>query len=186
MAHKFSDDTQLSTQHYATEWGRDIWSNDQINFTQRCILENLGYSIAPLWEESMIREAVEDMELAGRYCSGEFDVCVDVESSDDQEAEMDWDEETCFGSPPPPNVETGLGLNTGMGMSTGKAVVGLGDQLTPIDTPGKELENCHLSTQTKNAFRYSTGRLGNGKELTLPFRAKENALPFEKKLEMDA
>jgi len=171
VAHKFLDDTQFSTSSYANEWGNGIWSNDQINFSQRCILENLSYRIAPLWDETIIREAVEDMELAGRYGRGEYDV--------DEAEEVDWKEETYFGSPP--SVKTGLGLE----MSTGKAVMGLGDQLTPVETPGRETENLEVSAETKRAFRFSNGSLGGGKELKLPLRGKENLATGIDSIEME-
>ncbi|TVY75565.1 hypothetical protein LSUE1_G007335 [Lachnellula suecica] len=134
LAVKFLDDRQQTTWRYKEDWGRGLWSCEQINFTQRCILENLGYRLLPLWEESIILEALEDMERAVRQPSLEI-------TSDD-----DWDADTCFGS---------FGNECGRKMSNGKAVLGLGDQLTPVETPvpGNIRGTKDLCMETKTAFR---------------------------------
>lgn len=43
-----------------------MWSTNQLNVTERCIMERLGYRIMPLCEESYISDAMVDMQLAGR------------------------------------------------------------------------------------------------------------------------
>jgi hypothetical protein len=66
LAVKFLDDTQQSTRHYVTVWGKDLWTCDQLNYTVQMIHENLGYRIKSLWEEDIIGQAEKDMERAGR------------------------------------------------------------------------------------------------------------------------
>jgi hypothetical protein len=53
LAAEFLDDARQTTKEYAEEWGEGLWTCDQINFIQRYLLENLGYSLLPLWEHSM-------------------------------------------------------------------------------------------------------------------------------------
>jgi hypothetical protein len=162
IAHKFLDDNLLWTEVYAHEWGKDIWSNEHINFTQRCILENLDYSIAPLWEEKVIKEAMEDMELAGRYWKGDFDV--------QMQEKLDWEEDTCSSNPTTQRTKPCLALE----MNWGKATIGLGDQLTPAETPGREFDDGEISPKTKTAFRLSTGGLVDRKDLKLPSKGRVN------------
>jgi hypothetical protein len=155
LAVKFLDDVQQVTREYASDWGRNLWSCDQINFTQRCILENLGYRLLPLWEESIILEALEDMERAARQPSAEI-------GSDE-----DWDTDTCFGS---------FGGAPEKRMSDGKAVVGFGEQLTPVETP--MVENIpgtrDLPFETKIAFQAGgQGRINReGQRFQLPERSR--------------
>jgi hypothetical protein len=63
---QFLDDLSSCTQTYARDWGCSKWSCEQINFTQRCLLRNIGYSLLPLCKESIIKDAVRDMERAAR------------------------------------------------------------------------------------------------------------------------
>jgi hypothetical protein len=70
IAVKFLDDHEEATLHYAEDWGSGRWTCEQINATQQCIMQNLGYRILPLWKEELISDALEDMETAGRYASG--------------------------------------------------------------------------------------------------------------------
>ena len=157
LAVKFLDDVQQVTREYARDWGWNLWSCDKINFTQRCILENLGYRLLPLWEESIILEALEDMERAARQPSPEI-------GSDE-----DWDTDTCFGN---------FGGELERKMSDGKAVVGLGEQLTPAETP--MVENIpgtrNLSFETKRAFRSGgQGRIGmEAQRFQLPERSSRS------------
>jgi hypothetical protein len=151
LAVKFLDDAQQTTKEYATDWGKGIWSCQQINFTQRCLLENLGYRILPLWDHDIILEALEDMEKAGRQFS-----------SPEYEDHKIWEEESSFG----------LFLDRKQGMSDdGKAILGLGDQLTPVETP---VENINLmievSKETRHAFQDSTKNHGS---FQLPDRTAE-------------
>ncbi|KAL5316865.1 hypothetical protein ACEPPN_015917 [Leptodophora sp. 'Broadleaf-Isolate-01'] len=136
LAVKFLDDEQQRTIEYATEWGKEIWTCPQINFTQRSLLENLGYRLLPLWEESIILEALEDMERAGQQYTPKI-------YSDSE----DWDDaDTCFGS-----FDLGLG---GAVPGKGKAVMGLANQITPVETPG--VENVRgtkdVDGETRSAF----------------------------------
>lgn len=153
LAVKFLDDMQQVTRVYAGDWGKKLWSCKQIDFTQRCILENLGYRLLPLWEESIIAEALEDMERAARQPSPEI--------GEDE----DWDTDTCFGS---------FGGAVERRMSDGKAVMGMGQQMTPAETP--MVENVagtrELSSETNQAFRSGgQGRVGKeGQQLHLPKR----------------
>ncbi|KAL2259116.1 hypothetical protein VTK26DRAFT_7336 [Humicola hyalothermophila] len=66
IAVKFLVDFQEPTQYYASAWGRDMWTCDQINATERCIMEYLGYRILPLWDPVLIADAIRDMERAAR------------------------------------------------------------------------------------------------------------------------
>lgn len=151
LAVKFLDDVPQFTGELATEWGRDLWSCVQINFTQRCILENLGYRLLPLWEESIISEALEDMDRAARQSS--------LESGSDK----DWATDVCLRS---------FGGEVERKMSDGNAVVGLEEQLTPAETP--MVENVpgtkDLSFETKEAFQ-SGGNEMEAQEFQLPERS---------------
>ncbi|KAK4640333.1 hypothetical protein QC761_606070 [Podospora bellae-mahoneyi] len=66
IAVKFLEDCQEPTQYYASAWGKNQWTCDQINVTERCIMESLGYRILPLWDPVLIGSVVKDMERAGR------------------------------------------------------------------------------------------------------------------------
>lgn len=67
LSAQFLDDLSSSgTRAYARDWGRGVWSSKQVNFTQRCLLENIGYSLLPLCDEGIIRDAIRDMERAAR------------------------------------------------------------------------------------------------------------------------
>ncbi|KUJ16786.1 uncharacterized protein LY89DRAFT_566116, partial [Mollisia scopiformis] len=114
LAVKFLDDHQQSTREYRDQWGLNLWTCEQINFTQRILLENLGYRLLPLWEETIILEALEDMERASRQYEPEIF---------NDEEEEDWESE---------NKHYNL-VRIG-----GKAVLGLGNQLTPVETPMAE------------------------------------------------
>jgi hypothetical protein len=151
LAVKFLDDAQQTTKEYATDWGRGIWSCQQINFTQRCLLENLGYRILPLWDHDIILEALEDMEKAGQQFS-----------SPEYEDHKIWEEESSFG----------LFLERKQGMSDdGKAVLGLGDQLTPVETPVENIKPMmEVSKETRHAFQDSTRNHGS---FQLPDRTAE-------------
>ncbi|CAG9971503.1 unnamed protein product [Clonostachys byssicola] len=67
IASKFTQDLQDSSHHYCENWGRGMWSAEQLNVTERCIMERLEYRIMPLCEESCITDAMVDMQLAGRH-----------------------------------------------------------------------------------------------------------------------
>jgi hypothetical protein len=67
---KFLDDQESTTKACCDDWGSGRWTCEQLNATQHCIMQNLGYRIFPLWNEELIDGALEDMETAGRYASG--------------------------------------------------------------------------------------------------------------------
>jgi len=69
VAVKFLEDYQEPTHHYASNWANDLWTCEQINFTERCIMESLGYRIMPLWDRNLIQDALADMERAGRQAN---------------------------------------------------------------------------------------------------------------------
>ncbi|KAF8859072.1 hypothetical protein BDZ45DRAFT_590241 [Acephala macrosclerotiorum] len=131
LAVKFLDDHQTSTKEYAEQWGKGIWSCQQINFTQRCLLENLGYRLVPLWQDDIILEALEDMERAGQQHEPEI-----YDGEDEY-----WDFEYHA-----PVLDT---------LGGGKAVMGLGDQLTPVETPLSEniKGTRDVSSETRSAFK---------------------------------
>lgn len=115
IANKFVEDAQNSTQFFGNVWGRDMWSCEQINATERCIMEGLGYRIMPLYNAECIKQARHDMELTRRELLDETsDLAMEAKEYD---------------------------LYTTEPMSSGLAVVGLGLQLTPADTPKSELSN---------------------------------------------
>ncbi|KAI5868390.1 hypothetical protein GGS23DRAFT_27514 [Durotheca rogersii] len=111
VADKFVEDLQESTQYYCSSWGQNLWTCEQVNFTERLIMESLGYRILPLWEAKSIKQARHDIEMARRELldSG-------VEMAD----------------------ENKLGKHS-KAMSTGHAVMGFARQLTPSEAPKSEL-----------------------------------------------
>ncbi|KAK3294863.1 uncharacterized protein B0H64DRAFT_325643 [Chaetomium fimeti] len=69
IAFKFLVDCQEPTYYYRAAWGRNMWTCDQINLTERCIMENLGYRILPLWHPALIADAIGDMRRAARQAA---------------------------------------------------------------------------------------------------------------------
>ncbi|KAI1460298.1 hypothetical protein F4805DRAFT_389676 [Annulohypoxylon moriforme] len=122
IADKFVEDLQETTQYYCSSWGRNQWTCEQINFTERCIMENLGYRILPLWDAKSIKQARHDIEMARRELL-------------DEENEM--------------ADESKLAKHV-KSMSSGHAVVGLGLQLTPVES---EMD---LDRETREAFSNGT------------------------------
>lgn len=69
IADKFTEDSEQTTQVYCTAWGRGLWTSEQLNATERSIMESLNYRIMPLCEEDCLADAMVDMQLAGQeYC----------------------------------------------------------------------------------------------------------------------
>ena len=66
IAAKFTEDPQQPTSFYCSCWGRSLWSAEQLNVTERCIMESLGYRILPLCDEDVLADAMVDMQLAAR------------------------------------------------------------------------------------------------------------------------
>ncbi|KAK1635190.1 hypothetical protein BDP81DRAFT_322858 [Colletotrichum phormii] len=113
IAAKFTDDCHDSTSYYSSNWGKDTWSCEQINVTERCICENLNYRIKPLVDdEDLLADTMVDMQLAARHYNAARPV---------QPHEM--------------------GHSKSKSMTIGTAVIGLGLQLTPVDTPKSEAES---------------------------------------------
>ncbi|KAK6819559.1 hypothetical protein PG990_010056 [Apiospora arundinis] len=113
IANKFIEDLHEPTSFYASEWGRNMWSCEQINVTERCIMEALEYRIIPLLDDQYIKQARHDIELARRELLDE-----------NSELAMEAREYELYNARP---------------MSSGQAVAGLGLQLTPADTPKSEV-----------------------------------------------
>lgn len=65
IANKFLDDTQTPTSVYQGYVAEGRWTCHQINVTEQCILENLGWRIKPLWDDDLIADALDDMRRAG-------------------------------------------------------------------------------------------------------------------------
>lgn len=133
IADKFVEDLQESTQYYGSMWGVNMWTSEQINFTERCIMENLGYRILPLWEPKFIKQARHDIEMARREL---------LEGSSEL-------------------VEESRTTKHAKSMSSGDAVMGLGRQLTPADTPQSELSTPFghvqsIGRETREAFSNGT------------------------------
>ncbi len=69
IAVKFLVDCQEPTHYYGAAWGKNLWTCEQINLTERCIMENLGYRILPLWDAALITDAIGDMHRAARQAA---------------------------------------------------------------------------------------------------------------------
>ena len=117
IAFKFTEDCQEPTQYYASDWGNGQWTCDQINATERNIMEHLGYRILPLFEKSIIEDALDDMRRAGEMALREREI-------NRQRVKLDAGHSRSISVPVRPGG--------------GDAVFGLGFQLTPLDTPTEE------------------------------------------------
>lgn len=69
IAVKFLDDQECPTSEYSSEWASNMWTCEQINSTQNCIMQNLGYRILRLCTKDLIGDALSDMDRAGRKAS---------------------------------------------------------------------------------------------------------------------
>lgn len=136
VAFKFTEDCQEPTQYYAGDWGRGLWTCGQINATERCIMEHLGYRILPLCQRDIIADAIEDMRRAGQVAARER-----------EEGLLRAGAAAMGPNGASPRLEAGAAACGGHvrsisvpvrhGMGAGEAVVGLGF-LTPVDTPTEE------------------------------------------------
>jgi hypothetical protein len=106
IAVKFLEDCHEPTRYYRSAWGKNMWTCHQINVTERCVMESLGYRILPLWDSRLIADALGDMQRAGRQAV----VPLHHYDNDDDDRHK-------------------------RSMSSGQAVFGLGLQLTPVETP---------------------------------------------------
>jgi hypothetical protein len=143
LAVKFLDDAQQSTREYVDVWGRGMWSCEQVNHTQWCLMDNLGGRLLPLWDEGVILGALEDMERAGRQIEPRV-------------IEEQWDEIIYLDG-----LIIGDAKEREKGMSDGHAVIGMGEQLTPVETPLVEnvTGTSVVSEGTRKAFSGSVGKV---------------------------
>lgn len=65
VASKFLDDSATHISSYQYDIANGRWTCEQINATERCILENLEWRIMPLWREDLVEDAKEDMRKVG-------------------------------------------------------------------------------------------------------------------------
>ncbi|EJT74583.1 hypothetical protein GGTG_08423 [Gaeumannomyces tritici R3-111a-1] len=70
IAGKFTEDSQEPTRWYASAWGGGVWTYEQINVTERCIMESLGYRIMPLTAPDVLEGALSDMARAAKSACG--------------------------------------------------------------------------------------------------------------------
>ncbi|KAJ9138838.1 Cyclin domain protein [Pleurostoma richardsiae] len=117
IASKFLEDFHEPTRYYASDWGRDLWTCEQINATEVCIMESLDWRILPLWDRELIDDALSDMRKAGRQAQ--------QQASGGSKTVM-GSRAGCVNAP------------AATLMSSGKGVIGLGLQLTPLDTPTED------------------------------------------------
>ena len=75
----------------------------------------------------------------------------------------DWDVDTCFGS-----FEISKNLDVAAVPGSGKAVLGLGNQITPVETPG--VENVRGTKDVDGETRSAFLRIGREPCLELPGR----------------
>ncbi|PHH63003.1 hypothetical protein CDD82_1946 [Ophiocordyceps australis] len=66
IAVKFTEDPQHRSDYYCAHWGKRLWAPDQLNATERCIMESLDWRIMPLCDQDCLADAMVDMQLAGR------------------------------------------------------------------------------------------------------------------------
>lgn len=95
LAMKYVDDTLIATSDYATEWGRGMWTCQQINFTEWALFEDLKYRLLDLWDERVINECLVDMERAGNESgfsiSDDDELPEDIDSGNmSADAEITW------------------------------------------------------------------------------------------------
>ncbi|KAK4454337.1 hypothetical protein QBC34DRAFT_375508 [Podospora aff. communis PSN243] len=110
IAVKFLEDRSAGTSYYRLAWGDDMWTSEQLNVTERCIMESLGYRILPLCDPELLADAIDDMDRAGRQALPPL-----------------------HGNDQVPGPAHTRSVSSG-----GRAVIGLGIQLTPVETPVSE------------------------------------------------
>lgn len=122
IAVKFVEDPQQNTQFYCHVWGRGVWSHDQLNVTERCIMESLNYRIMPLCDEDCLADAMVDMQLAGQ----QFDSAMRELTPPESVASTDNDGNFV------------LGHSRSKTMVAPTAAMGLGLSFTPSGSPFAE------------------------------------------------
>lgn len=110
LSAQFLDDVSSCTRTYVRDWGCGVWSCEQLNFSLRCVLENIGYSLLPLCSQRMIQDAMADMERAARRADV---VQYRYDASQEENAPRDVDGKC-------------------------EMVTGIAEQLTPAETPTLE------------------------------------------------
>lgn len=108
IAAKFTEDPQEPSCYYCSAWGRGLWTTEQLNATELCIMAKLEYRILPLYNDDVLTVAMVDMQLAARQC--------------------DWHGGGRARQPTPPEPELGLGV------TTTAAAASNGDRLGPEDS----------------------------------------------------
>ncbi|KAH6895376.1 hypothetical protein B0T10DRAFT_545073 [Thelonectria olida] len=116
IAVKFTEDPQEASQWYCKAWGRDMWSHQQLNVTERCIMEHLNYRIMPLCHDDCLTDAMVDMQLAAQQSGSAWDHDSNSVSSDEDDVDASF--------VPSHTRSRTLGSALGLGLS-----------LTPVDTP---------------------------------------------------
>lgn len=119
IAVKFIEDPQQLTQFYCNAWGRSTWSHEQLNVTERCIMESLNYRIMPLCDEDCLADAMVDMQLAGQQLDWDTRELSPVSSLDSSDSDNNFV----------------LGHHRSKTMIPSTAALGLGLSLTPSDSP---------------------------------------------------
>ncbi|KAJ3501176.1 hypothetical protein NM208_g16988 [Fusarium decemcellulare] len=111
-----------------------MWSHQQLNVTERCIMENLNYRIMPLCADDCLTDAMVDMQLAAQQPDWELHAynSPDSASSDDESDENNY-------------IPTHSRSKT---LSSGKAILGLGLSLTPVDTPATEISQTTATSRS--------------------------------------
>lgn len=90
IAGKFTEDSQEPTRWYASAWGAGVWTCEQINVTERCIMENLGYRIMPLTAPDVLEDALSDMARAAKSARGVGSGAIPKVREQQQEAPGGW------------------------------------------------------------------------------------------------
>lgn len=128
IAFKFTEDCQEPTNYYASDWGRGLWTCDQINATERCVMDHLGYRILPLCDKELLDDAVQDMRRAGQ---------VALREREDHKAAR-----TAAVAAIPNKLDVAghvRSVSVPVRPGAGEAMLGLGLSLTPVDTPTEEI-----------------------------------------------
>lgn len=130
IAFKFTEDCHEPTQYYASDWGRGLWTCDQINATERCVMEHLGYRILPLCDRDVIDDAMEDMRRAGIMALRERETRQRVGGGAAAAAAVAAAKAIDMGHM--------RSVSVPVRPAPGDAVFGLGFQLTPVESPVDE------------------------------------------------
>ncbi|KAH7031280.1 uncharacterized protein B0I36DRAFT_349373 [Microdochium trichocladiopsis] len=136
IATKFVEDMQEPTRYFASVWGQNQWTCEQINFTERCIMESLDYRIMPLWSEDYIKQARHDIEMARREFVDEISMASKSRTEHNQGST----------APGRPGLLRENSIRHGKSMSAGHAVSGAGFSITPAETPKLESPSTFTAT----------------------------------------